>query len=544
VTCAPVGHLGALSLIHRTAKSNRFTGRPVATMHTHTSTDVSRHKCFIYEGQPSEQLPVVVPFLVDGLQDNWRCLYLGSPEMVDMVGSALTKHHVEVSRETQRGALVLSSDRDHLGNGTFHPRELVESLCSLIDSAVHDGFQGLCVTGDMKWELGADKNFSQLLEYEALLEQVLRDKPVRGVCQYHRDVLPPQAVRDALLTHRSTYIGGVLNRDNLYYIPPELLLAASHDGSNGAKQGEWMCQQIIRVLKAEQVRDKALTALQESEAHQRRLAEQLAEANRDLERRVAERTAELQVANRHLEAFSYSVSHDLRGPLQSIMGFTELLTYKFADALGEEGRRYLDRVCVGTKHMGELIEGLLTLGRVVKVDLNRAPVDLGLLAQAVAQEIREAEPHRQVELVIHSGLRAVADRVLLRAVLANLLGNAWKFTSKCSNAHIEVGKMTGDGAETIFFVKDNGAGFEMKDAKKLFSAFQRLHAQDEFPGTGVGLATVQRIIARHGGQIWAESHPGQGATFFFTLPNRQSNTREDSEPSERTAGLVPSVTTT
>ena len=180
--------------------------------------------------------------------------------------------------------------------------------------------------------------------------------------------------------------------------------------------------------------------------------------------------------------------------------------------------------------MGELIEGLLALGRVLKADLKRAPVDLSLLAQEVTQELQEAQPDRQVELVIHGGLRAVGDRVLLRAVLANLLGNAWKFTSKRANARIEMDKTIGDAGTTVFFVKDNGAGFEMKSAEKLFSAFQRLHSQDEFPGTGVGLATVQRIIARHGGQIWAKSHPGQGATFFFTLPIAKSQ-----EPSSWTS---------
>ena len=468
-----------------------------------TSADVSRHKCLIYEGHPSEQLPVVAPFLAEGLHDNWRCLYLGSPEMVDMVGSALAARGVDVAGETRHGSLILSSARDHLESGDFLPEAMIENLCALTDHAVSDGFQGLCATGDMRWELGPDHNFSRLLEYEALLEQALCDKPIRGICQYHRDTLPPQAVRDALVTHRSTYIGDALNRDNLYYIPPELLLD-SLDGSGGSKQGEWMCQQIIRVLRAEEERDKAL--------------KRLADLNRQLEARVADRTMELQAANQQLEAFSYSVSHDLRVPLQSIMGFSELLKNRFGGMLGEDGRRYLDRVCTSTGHMAELIEGLLALGRVTKADLNREPVDLGLLAEAVAQEIREAEPDRHVELVIHKGLRAVGDRVLLRAVLTNLLGNAWKFTARRINARVEVGKVSDAASGTVFFVKDNGAGFDMKSAEKLFGAFRRLHKQEEFPGTGVGLATVQRIIARHGGRIWAESYPDKGATLFFTLP--------------------------
>ena len=328
-------------------------------------------------------------------------------------------------------------------------------------------------------------------------------------------------------THRSVYIGDVLNRDNLFYVPPELLLETPDSAaSSGSQQGEWMCQQIIRVLNAEDNRDKALAALRDSEARQRHLAEQLAEMNRDLERRVAERTAELEVANRQLEAYSYSVSHDLRSPLQAIIGFSEMLGEECGQALDERGHRHLGRVRTNAQRMGELIEGLLALGRIAKTDLNHESVDLSALAEEVAREIRETEPERQADLAIHGGLRAFGDRVLLRAVFSNLLGNAWKFTSKCTNPRIEVGKTRDSAGGTVFFVRDNGAGFEMKYAQRLFGPFQRLHSKDEFPGTGVGLATVQRIIGRHGGRIWAESHPGQGTTFFFTLPDEAPAARQ------------------
>lgn len=484
---------------------------------------VSRHKCLIYDGHPSAQLPVVIPLLLDGLQDNWRCLYLGSPDMVRMVCDALAARGVDIAHEVERGALLFSSDRSYLDGGGFDPRTMVNHLCTLIDEAVREGFQGLCASGDMRWELGTDDNFERLVEYEALLEQVFRDKPLRGICQYHRNVIPTKAVREALVTHQSVYIGNTLNRDNLFYIPPELLLDVEEGGGhNGSKQGEWMCQQIIRVLTAEDARDKALTALQESEARQRRLAEQLAEMNWELERRVAERTAELQLANDHLEAFSYSVSHDLRSPLGTIIGSCELLESEFGRTLGEHGRKHLDRMGSSAWRMRDLIEGMLALARVARADLQSAPVDLSALAEDVACEFRQAEPERPVELVIHSGLHAIGDAVLLRAVLVNLLSNAWKFTSKRADSRIEVGKTQGEPGGTAFFVRDNGAGFEMKSAEKLFGVFQRLHRQDEFPGTGVGLATVQRIIARHGGRIWAKSSPGRGATFFFTLPTPHS----------------------
>ena len=464
--------------------------------------EVSRHKCLIYDGDPSEQLPVVVPLLTDGLENNWRCLYLGSPEMVEMVDTALAGVGVNTTSEAQRGALVLSSGRSLLPDGRFDPQRMIDSLCVLIDGALDEGFEGLCATGDMRWELGADENFDLLLDYEARLEQVFREKPLRGICQYRRDIIPSRAVRDALLTHRSAYVGGVLNRDNLFYMPPELLLE-QRTGGAVSKQGEWMCQQIIRVLEAEHRRDKALSAL--------------AEANRTLEQRVKERTAELEVANKYLESFSYSVSHDLRAPLRSIVGFSEILDQDFGEALGEEGRQHLGRVCASALHMGELIEALLALSRVVRADVRRQQVDLSALAEEVRRDICESEPERPVEFAIHEGLRAVGDPALLRAVFTNLVGNAWKFTSKCARPRIEVGEREDESGQATFFVKDNGAGFDMQYAQRLFGAFQRLHSLDDFPGTGIGLATVQRIITKHGGRIWAESLPNQGATFFFTL---------------------------
>jgi light-regulated signal transduction histidine kinase (bacteriophytochrome) len=262
---------------------------------------------------------------------------------------------------------------------------------------------------------------------------------------------------------------------------------------------------------------------------QRRLAQQLAEMNRHLERRVNERTAELETANRHLEAFSYSVSHDLSGPLQSIVGFSEVLTEQFGEVLGDKGRKHLGRVHAGALRMRELTEGFLALSGVVRTEIEREPVDMSALAEDVLREIREAEPNRSAEFVIQTGLRAMGDRVLLRAALVNLAGNAWKFTAKCQEARIEIGK-TGDGpGEPAFFVKDNGAGFDMREAQKLFSAFGRLHKKEEFPGTGIGLATVQRIISKHGGRIWAQGRPNEGATFFFTLPSEPRTARNVSK---------------
>ena len=249
----------------------------------------------------------------------------------------------------------------------------------------------------------------------------------------------------------------------------------------------------------------------------RKRAEAELRRHRDhLEELVAERTAALSAANRELEAFSYSVSHDLRAPLRSIDGFAQALAEDAADRLDETTRRHLERVRANAQKMGDLIDALLKLSRVSRAELRRERVDLAELAAEVAEELREAAPERDVELVIARPLEARADPRLLRVVLVNLLGNAWKFTAGHRTAHVEVGSVAVEGA-TAYFVKDDGFGFDMAYVDKLFGAFQRLHSSREFEGAGIGLATVQRIVHRHGGRTWAEGAVDRGATFFFTL---------------------------
>jgi len=225
---------------------------------------------------------------------------------------------------------------------------------------------------------------------------------------------------------------------------------------------------------------------------------------------------EADAANRELEAFSYSVAHDLRAPLRSIDGFSQAIQEDNGPQLDDEGRSNLARVRAAAQRMGYLIDALLSLASVSRAEVRSESVSLTHLAHAIAERMREAEPERQIEIVVQQGLAVEGDAKLLGAVLENLLGNAWKFTSKSSNARVAVG-LTSKAGKPTYFVRDNGAGFDMAYADKLFGAFQRLHTVSEFPGTGIGLATVQRIVRMHGGHAWAEGEVGRGATFFFTL---------------------------
>jgi len=252
-----------------------------------------------------------------------------------------------------------------------------------------------------------------------------------------------------------------------------------------------------------------------------RAEQEIARLNGELEKRVRERTAQLESINKELETFSYSVSHDLRAPLRSIRGFSEVLLERHSSQLDERGREFLRRACESSQHMDILIEDLLKFSRVSRSELVRQPVNLSALAEGLACDLRKAEPERTVEVLIASQLIVDGDERLLRIALDNLLRNAWKFSGKQPAARIEFGFAI--EPEVAFFVRDNGAGFDMQYAGKLFGVFQRLHSPGEFPGTGVGLATVQRIINRHGGRIWATGSPNNGATFYFTLPPEASS---------------------
>jgi PAS domain S-box-containing protein len=324
-------------------------------------------------------------------------------------------------------------------------------------------------------------------------EAEMLDQPV--------EILLPEAARARHEQHRGDYVGAPRARP----MGVGLELAGQRkDGTEFPVEislSPMQTDEGLLVMSA--IRD--VTARTRTEAHIKAL-------NEDLERRVAE----LAAVNREIEAFSYSVSHDLRAPLRSIDGFSQALLEECGDALTGDGRDYLRRVRTATQRMGELIDDLLNLARVTRREMRREPVDLSALARLTLGQLQKTEPDRAVDVAVGDGFVAWGDPHLPRLVLQHLLGNAWKFTSKQAAARIEFG-MERHADAPVYYVRDNGVGFDMAYSEKLFGAFQRLHAMTEFPGTGIGLATVQRIVTRHGGRVWAEAAVGTGATFYFTL---------------------------
>jgi len=322
----------------------------------------------------------------------------------------------------------------------------------------------------------------------------------------------------------------------LMYPDPQVLLDSmaktlANDGDwtgeleQRARDGSVVCIEARwTVVRDEQGKVNGVLGINTNIRERKRAREEILRLNASLEERVQQRTAELEFANKELETFSYSVSHDLRSPLSAVDGFSDLLQRTLAKAeatpLTERSLHYLARIRAGVSQMSELIDAMLTLAQVSRSSLRWEHVDLSALVEALMAGYRERDPGREAKLHVEPGVTGAGDPRLLKQVLDNLLGNAWKFSAKEACTEISFGRETGESGETVYFVRDQGAGFDMAHAEKLFGAFQRLHTPSEFAGTGIGLATVQRIIARHGGRIWAKSEPGHGATFYFTLGPR------------------------
>lgn len=380
--------------------------------------------------------------------------------------------------ETEAGVSVSSTIRDV--SERRKAEELRSQLAAIVDSS-DDAIIGKTLDGVIRtWNGGAERLFG----YRA--EEVV-GKPVAILLPPGRLGEEPEILARIARGERVAAFESVRRRKDGQDIDVSVSISAIHDSRGKVVGASKLARDISERKRAEEAIARAKEAAEN--------------------------------ANRELESFSYSVAHDLRAPLRGIDGFSQVLLEDYADKLDDEGRRHLDRVRQSAQHMGQLIEALLSLARVTRGDIQREEVDLSKLARGIAERLQATQPERAVTFDIADGLSCLGDARLLGVALENLLGNAWKFTRNVAQAHIQLGADAALGP-AAFFVRDNGAGFDMAYAGKLFRVFQRLHASSEFDGTGIGLATVQRIFARHGGKIWAESAVGQGATFYFKLHER------------------------
>lgn len=462
-------------------------------------------------------MDILVPERFRGRHGGHREGFFRSPKTREM-GAGLelyglrkngTEFPVEISLsplETPEGALVSSAIRD------ITTRKKAEDKFRALLQSAPDAMVIVNKDGEI---VLVNSQTEQLFGYSA---EELLDKKV--------EILIPDRYRGRHPTHR----GGFFADPKLRPMGAGLeLFARRKDGT------EFPVEISLSPLETE---DGVLVSSAIRDVTERKKAEEALARQRN---ELAQSNAELAAANTELEAFSYSISHDLRAPLRGIDGFSQALLEDYSDRLDGNGKQHLERVRTAAQRMAALIDDLLALSRITRAEIQRQPVDLSEMARSVVQDLSRQDPVRKVEFVIAPGLQAEADVRLMRTVLENLLGNAWKFTSRCPQARIEFGRTHANGLSP-FFVRDNGAGFDPAYASRLFGAFQRLHAAAEFPGTGVGLASVQRIIHRHGGRVWGMSAVNQGATFFFTLlGDTMASERNESERHRSTNQIANSL---
>jgi PAS domain S-box-containing protein len=368
----------------------------------------------------------------------------------------------------------------------------------------------------------ADERFRVLLENapDALVivnnkgEIILANEQMKNTFGYTKEeligqsmeILLPQRYRDKHITHRDRY----------FFTPNIVPMGTLRNLSGMRKDGSEFPIEVSLSPYETPEGMQVLSAIRD--VTERQMIEEELRQHRDhLEELVALRTADLEASNKELESYSYSIAHDLRAPLRSIVSFSQILQEDTKDLLTSEDLDHLRRVISAGKRMSRLIDEILELSRITRTELHYEPVNLSKLSHEILYQLRHTDPEKQVKWTVHDNLNVIGDARLLEVALQNLIENAWKYTRDTSPAHIEIGSESFQG-ETAYFVKDNGVGFHMEHANKLFKPFHRLHSPKEYEGTGIGLATVQRIIQRHGGRVWAKSVENQGATFYFTLP--------------------------
>lgn len=471
------------------------------------------HLCSVYETQ-QEQFSVAIPFMKIGLERNEKCVYIADSDVLPSVRDAMRAGGIDVDGAVRSGALTLTTkEQTYLSRGHFDPDWMFTFWQEAAEKAETEGFSALRGTGETEWVVRGGPGLERWTEYESRLTDTLAEANCLALCQYNWRLFSPELILDLIRTHPIVVYRGVVCQ-NFYHVPPREFLGDDQP-----------FREVERLLKNIREREQMDIAARRQQcalqaAHDQlevRVRERTAEV-RDLNRQLERRVAELSAMNEELEAFTCSVSHDLRTPLHHINGFSELLAEQFGERTNPSAEHYIQRIRESSERMGRLLDSLLALSRVGRQELTKRETDLNALLHDVLTELEPETAGRDIQWQIGTLPVCECDAVLIRLVFHNILSNAVKFTRPRTPAVIQVGQGEQNG-RLLFFFRDNGVGFDMGYAGKLFGVFQRLHRQEDFEGLGLGLATVQRIVRNHGGEIWADSEPDKGATFFFTLPS-------------------------
>ncbi len=425
------------------------------------------HFCHFYQTR-QDLIDILIPFFKAGLENDEFCMWITSEPLTQRDAEAeLRKAMPDFDRYVAKGAIeILPHTEWYLIGGSFEQKRVLDGWVERHDRARERGFAGLRLSGNTFWL--EDTQWKDFADYEHAVNDVIGQYHMIAICTYSLDRCGASEVIDVVRNHQFALI---------------------------KRENRW-------------------TLFENSE--RKRAAEMIERLNRDL----ATKSTQLEAANRDLESFNYSVSHDLRAPLRALDGFAKILSEDYGPKLDAEGNRLLNILRDSTAKMQKLIDDLLRFSRTGRAELNKADVDMEALVQSIRKELSQEYAGRTVQFVVLPMPHAWGDEPLLHQVWSNLIGNALKFTRPRQDARIEIGAQL-KGNETIYFVRDNGVGFDMQYAGRLFGVFQRLHSPKQFEGTGIGLAIVKRIVDRHGGRVWAEGKPDEGATFSFVLPSRE-----------------------